>query len=334
MDASESEWALKLHNLLEPQSGLNQLHGMFFHACFSAFCSVMLMAMGSQESWAETATVIESPIHLSRWLNLKLAQQPADLSSEGKSYTPYLPGLVWMVPEEAQEQRRLKLELLQHINAENDAPGVSRADAQKLARFVESLPVTGRVVVERTDPRWLEVNPVHDPVLQKGQSILLPARPASVTVVGGDGRICQVAHSVNLFALDYVRACGSSRAPQVAWIVQPDGLVQRRDVANWNEVEQDPPAPGAWVVTDDPATPWTTNILGQLARLLATQGVAGDQNSTPILPQPAIQHEFITGQPVRPRSLKLSTTLMQTPTARMESAGETFAEREPYISVQ
>ena len=312
-------------------------------AFFVAFCGLVLMALSMQKALAESATVIESQIHLSQWLNMKMnsAQQPSTQLSGGKPTIPYLPGLVWMVPEEAQEQRRFKLQLLERIKAENSASGVSRADALKLAHFVESLPVTGRVVVERTDPRWLEVNPLHDPVLNKGQSIFIPSRPTSVTVVGGDGSTCQVIHSVNLFALDYVRKCNSSRSPQVAWIVQPDGLVQRRGVASWNEDEQDPPAPGAWIVTADSATPWPTNILEQLARLLATQGVAHDKDASQILSQPAIQKEFITGQPVRPRSQELTGNLMQTPTARMGNAGEvsvngnhTYPYNEMYVELQ
>jgi membrane-associated phospholipid phosphatase len=312
------------HERSNGQSGLKLLRDIRCIVFFYALCGVMLMAWSVQEVWAESATNIESQIRLSQWLNMKLnsAQQSSNLSSDGKPFTPYLPGLVWMVPEEAQEQSRMKSQLLESLKAENLVSGVSRADAMKLASFVESLPVTGRVVVEKTDPRWLEVNPTHDPVLHEGQRILIPSRPTSVTVVRGDGHICQVAHSVLSFALEYVRQCDATLAPKIAWIVQPDGLVQRRGVAGWNEDEQDPPAPGAWIVTDDPATPWSTTILERLARLLATQGVAGDKDVSQILPQPAIQHEFITGQPDRPRNLTLSTSLMQTPTARMENVGE------------
>ena len=293
-----------------------------FNRCltFLWLCScVVLIVWSTQEVRAEPSMVVDSQIRLSHWLDKKLNSTPqiSDWSSKA-----YLPGLVWMVPEEAQEQSRMKFQLLEMLKEEQSAPGVSRSDAIKLAGFVESLPVTGRVVVEKTDPRWLEVHPEHDPLLHQGQHILIPSRPSSVTVVRGDGQICQVAHSVLSFALDYVRQCDVTRAPKVAWIVQPDGLVQRRGVAIWNESEQDPPAPGAWIVTDDPATPWPASILEQLARLLATQGVADDKDASRILLQPTIQNEFITGQPVQPRSLKLSTSLMQTPTARMENPGE------------
>ena len=299
-------------------------------AFFWPLCGMVLMACGVQEVRAESATIVDAQIRLSRWLSMTLdpAQQPAERSSGKTLFTPYFPGVVWMVPEEAQEQGRLKSQLLEHIQAENSSPGVSRTDAIKLARFVESLPVTGRVMLEKADPRWLEVNPTHDPVLRKGQRVLIPSRPVSVTVVGGDGQLCQVTHSVHSFALDYVRKCDATRSPQIAWIVQPDGWVQRHGVSNWNQNEQDPPAPGAWIVTDDPATPWPVTLLEQLARLLATQGVANDPDISRILPQPDMPNEVISGHPDKPRDLQLSLSdwgsvgLLQTPTARMNMAGE------------
>ncbi|MDP1997773.1 MAG: hypothetical protein Q8J90_11300, partial [Gallionella sp.] len=138
--------------------------------------------------------------------------------------TPYLPGLVWMVPEEAQVQLRIKHQLLEQIQSARIASGVNRIDAGNLAEFVASFPATGRVVVDKTDPRWLEVNPQHDPILKNGQRIVIPARPTTVTVVRGDGHTCQVAHSVNFYAPDYVRRCDATGSPQLAWVVQPDGL--------------------------------------------------------------------------------------------------------------
>lgn len=325
VDATEREQALRL-NLY---AGLKRLPVFRCSALFRVFCCVLLMASAVQEAQADpvldSALDIESQIRLSGWLNLKInpALQTYTLPVNGQRVTPYPQGLVWMVPEEAQEQRRMKLQLLESLKAEYSASGVAREAAMKLAGFVEALPVTGRVVVERADPRWLEANPVHDPVLHKGQRILIPSRPATVTVVRGDGQLCQVVHSVRLFALDYVRQCNAGRSsPQVVWIVQPDGLVQHRGVAGWNEEDQDPPAPGAWILTDDKTIPWPVTVLEQLARLLATQGVAADKEAARILPPPAIQNEFLTGQPARPQGLKIATSLMQTPTARMEKVGE------------
>lgn len=286
-------------------------------------------------------------MRLSQWLNI------ASLQPQVSAGMAYLPGLVWMVPEEAQVQNRKKTRLLDQIRSAEIAPEVTRADSISLARFVSSLPATGRVVIEKTDPRWLEVNPQHDPLLKKGQRILIPSRPTNVTVVKGDGSTCQVKHASDLYAIDYINKCNPTGNPQVAWVVQPDGLIRRGGVAGWNENEQNPPAPGAWIVIADAGIPWSDEILEQVARLLATQGVAADGYVKDGVPDDKTAHPLsltfshsagegandspldlhVKSQPdneflgSRPRDNALTSNdwgmigLIQTPTARMESAG-------------
>lgn len=246
---------------------------------------------------------------------------------------PYLPGLVWMLPEEVTVQSAMKASLLEQITHREHSPYVREVDAAGLQAFVDSLPVTGRVVLERTDPRWLEANPSFDPVLRRGQSLRLPKRPRTVAVVWGDGRVCHQEHVPTAYARDYVRSCDATARPRQVWVVQPDGVVQRRGVAPWNEQAQDPPAPGAWIVVDDPRWPWAVPVLEQLARLLATQGPFGGAAASHMTPSD------VTGQTASgsskavipksaPRNLALTasdwgvTGLMQTPTARMSPAGQ------------
>ena len=236
---------------------------------------LLLAACSGQQAQAGTSVEIATQMRMSQWLNSRpdMLQPHATLPSAD---TPYLPGLLWMVPEEAQVQQRTKLHLLEKIQSAEIAPGVSRADASNLAAFIAAFPSTGRVVVEKTDPRWLEVNAQHDPVLKQGQRLVIPSRPTTVTLVRGDGHTCQVAHSVDFYTRDYVRKCDASGSAQLAWVVQPDGLIRRAGVAGWNENEQDPPAPGAWIVVADPGIPWPDAIPEQVARFLATQGAAAD----------------------------------------------------------
>ncbi len=287
------------------------------------FVGLLLLALSSQQAQAETVDRIENGVRLSQWLKTRLVT--LQLQKAGSGEVPYLPGLVWIVPEEAQVQAGIKIQLLEQIKSPETAPDVTRIDADSLADFVTSFQATGRVVVERTDPRWMEGNPQYDPLLKKGQGIVIPSRPTSVTVVKGDGSTCQVAHSVVLYARDYVRVCDATG--KVAWVVQPDGLIQRAGVATWNEHKQNPPAPGAWIVVADSRIPWPDDIMEQVARLLATQGVAADHSTARItLPEP--QPEIgIFGVSTRPRDNALTSSdwgtigLIQTPTARMESAG-------------
>ena len=331
---------------------------------------LLLAASGAQ---AGVDVEIEKDARLSQWLNdshvaLKqyLLQLPQPLPQRVNAEIPYLPGLVWMVPEEVQSQLRIKSQLLAQIQSVEGESDVGRIDARGLGAFIAALPVTGRVVVEKTDPRWLEVNPQQDPFLKKGQRVVIPARPTSVTVVKGDGSLCQVTHAVELYAKDYARRCDAEGNPHTVWLVQPDGLIQRAGVAGWNQTKQNSPAPGAWIVVADAKTPWPEEILSQVARLLATQGVAPDRlsglpvsdsarrlvaakaapdkdltsrigavpdvalfpvDSGPvILPAPAKGRDLF-GKPERPRDNALTANdwgligLIQTPSARMESAG-------------
>lgn len=288
--------------------------------------AALFVALSVKPACAGTVAEIDSDMRLSQWLNTRpvtLHQDALLLPRRENAEVPYLSALVWMVPEEAQVQKKIKSKLLDQIRSPEIAPGVTRADAYGLAEFIASFPATGRVVVEKIDPRWLEVNPQRDPLLKKGQRILLPSRPTTVTVVKGDGNTCQVMHSVELYAKDYIEKCDPGGNPQVVWIVQPDGLIKRNGAAGWNENEQDPPAPGAWIVVSDPVIPWPEEIMAQVARLLATQGVAADSVApNTIKPEPD-KGFFAT----RPRDKALTSNdwgtigLIQTPTARMESAG-------------
>lgn len=294
--------------------------------------SLLMVAWSGQQAQAGTAVEIGAQMRLSQWLNAKpeILQPHSSLPDAG---TPYLPGLIWMVPEEAEVQRRIKLNLSDRIKSVETAPEVSRTDANNLADFVAAFPSTGRVVVDKSDPRWLEVNAQHDPVLKLGQRLVIPSRPTTVTLVRGDGHTCQVMHSVAFYARDYVRKCDPAGSAQLAWVVQPDGLIRRAGLASWNENEQDPPAPGAWIVVAEPGIPWPDAIPEQVARFLATQGVAADMEPSRIValdPQP---ENWLAGKlgyagvPTPPRNNALSYNdwgnigLIQTPTARMAAAG-------------
>jgi membrane-associated phospholipid phosphatase len=104
---------------------------------------MILMAWSAQEVRAETATNIESQIRLSQWLNMSAnSARQLKASTEDKLFTAYLPGLVWMVPEEAQEQSLMKSQYWEYIHAENSTPEVARVDGMMLASSVKSQPVT------------------------------------------------------------------------------------------------------------------------------------------------------------------------------------------------
>ena len=79
----------------------------------------------------------------------------------------YLPGLIWTTPEQKLSQTRVRQQLLDTLAV---APGfpVATDIRRRMAAWIETLPVTGRIPLAITDPRWLQAHPEADPVLQTG----------------------------------------------------------------------------------------------------------------------------------------------------------------------
>lgn len=205
-----------------------------------------------------------TPKRLSEWL----LEQPLTLDA-------YHLGLSWRVAGEVPAQHALQQALLQALSGENTGVRASSQIKAHLRTWVATLPVTGRVPVSVTDARWLQANPIRDPVLLAGHSVVLPKRPTTVTVVTGDGTRCFVSHVPEREAGAYLNACKVVNADW-AWIAQPDGRVQRFGVASWNREVQDFPAPGSWIWAPPRNSGWSDRFSQQLITFLATQGPAPD----------------------------------------------------------
>src|SRR5947209_4468432 len=167
-------------------------------------------------------------------LSKRLLEQPPAADS-------YPLGLSWRVPAEEPAQQLLRYELLQDL--------ARQPSLGNLQEWIRTLPITGRVRLASGDPRWLSTHRSRDPVLMPGQTVVPSARPRTVTVVMEDGDRCAVTHAAGREALAYVTACSPDRARRAdwAWLVQPDGQVERYGIAAWNQEAQDEPAPGAWI---------------------------------------------------------------------------------------
>jgi hypothetical protein len=153
--------------------------------------------------------------------------------------------------------------------------------------------------VSVADARWLQANPARDPILQAGDSVVMPKRPRTVTVVTARGARCPVTHSAGLEAIAYVKACNPSGSGRVdwAWVAQPDGRVQRFGIAAWNQETQDEPAPGAWIWAPPRNGGWPEKVSQRLIEFLATQGPAPDPPHGSAIP--ADKPESITGETPR-----------------------------------
>ncbi len=260
-----------------------------------------------------------APKRLSDWL----LEQPATPDA-------YPLGLSWRVPKEVASQLLLYHELLESLSG-LDREGAADPDALgRLRDWVHTLPVTGRVPVAVADARWLQANPVRDPSLQPGHTVVLPGRPWTVTVITGRGERCAVTHLPGFEVAAYLDACApaASNRADWAWIAQPDGRMQRFGVAGWNREAQDEPAPGAWIWAPPRDGGWPERFSERLIRFLATQGPAPDRQAV----APGIK-----GKPSRGFDVTASdwggAGLLQTPTARMaKTGGFTFnlSHAQPY----
>lgn len=304
-------------------------------------CALMLLPSDTR-----AATGYPAQKRLSDWL----LAQPHETDE-------YPQGLSWRVPGELPAQRKLHADLLKSLSGLDSQVSADQQALHRLHDWIASLPVTGRVPVALADAHWLQANPSRDPVLEPDQSVILPRRPRTVTVVMANGLRCAVKQAFGHEVIDYLNACGLQSADW-AWIAQPDGKVLRYGVASWNGEAQGEIAPGAWIWAPPRNSGWPERLSIQLIAFLATQGpapdsgepeVSGSHLSLTLAPSPnpnslpvskdegayEALREFHTNGAVLPpaasdrsRGMKLTSSdwgavgLMQTTTARMRDVGD------------
>ncbi|MEJ2801458.1 YjbH domain-containing protein [Comamonadaceae bacterium PP-2] len=278
----------------------------------------LLVAGAASTGWAQQQHSLSSSIPVTdqvvagERLSTYLARQP-------KIDSLYLAGLQWNVPQERIRQQALQQQLMLQAASFGRFP--------KLVNWLQHRTATGRVALGVPDERWLFANPTEDPILEAGQSVLIPSRPTTVTVVRENGDICQVPHRPAALAWQYLEACTSSsdaRQRDRAWIAQPDGQQLVYGIGLWNAENQLPPAPGAWIWAPHRESKIPEVFSERMVAYLATQGVASDGlgRMTSVLSE--------KNQTAGSRSRNLPVTasdwgeigLLQTPSARMAEEGE------------
>ncbi len=260
---------------------------------------------------------IQSGERLSDWL---LRQHDASNN--------YLPGLSWRIPEQKPPQARMQQQLLDTLIAAPDFP-VSADSRRRMTAWIETLPITGRIPLVMTDPRWLQAHPEADPVLQTGQSVQLPRRTDRVTVLSGSLQRCTLPHRAGAEAAAYLLTCFSKSALAIerVWLIQPDGHVLNIAIASWNREAQSEPAPGALIWAPNRDSEWPEWFSARLAQFLATQeqGFAEQSALPPVAaanaPDPGATESHARNRVVSANDWGL-IGLLQTPTARMADAGD------------
>ena len=288
-----------------------------------ALWSAALHAQGASPGGAPVAAP-RAGERLSDWL----LRQPNDARA-------YPLGLHWQVPAERYAQAGQKRELLFWLAAFETPPAAAR---ENLARMLNAMTVTGRVPVPLADPRWLQAHPREDPLLQRDHVLLLPQRPATVSVLTSAGKRCTLPHRTGSEALDYLKACEPQSIERVdrAWVVQADGSVRELGIARWNAEAQDEAAPGALIWAPARDSGFSPQFSTLLVQFLSTQSY--DAIVSAALPSSveAAPNVIASG---KARDAMVTANdwgvigLLQTPTARMAMPGEArfhFSRVEPY----
>jgi len=291
---------------------------------------------------------IVSGTRLSEWL-LEL-QKNKVVSPIKKDERKYPLATSWYTPAEVAaqtEQKNVLLQTLDRLPTPSNEPSFDQSRAT-LRTLIEKMPVTGRVVLPSADPRYLEVQPKLNPILDKNDRIRVPLAPSSITVIRTDGVLCKVRYQPNVEARQYFRACrAQSIRTDWAWIIEPDGVVKKVPTAAWNEAKQAVPAPGSWIWSPPRGSAWSSKkaqiFSEQFAQFLATQTISGEDNGLDELsaerkPATLASEEKYSYSRDLPISANMwgETGLLQTPSARTAPAGTasiTLGWFQPYTNV-
>lgn len=205
----------------------------------------------------------------------------------GVSPDAYTIGAAWLQPSLHVDQLRLKAGLMyelgairrQAMGAGNDALAEGAASFQA---WFDTLPVTGRRPQSVLDPARLDVSPPDDRPVHAGDTLVFPARPSIVRIVGAVAHACSLPQVAMQDARRYLADCPATRAADrdAIYVVQPDGSVFEQNVALWNRADPRPVAPGAWIYV-----PFNRHAIAgaaddtfnkDIATFLATQLLDGD----------------------------------------------------------
>ncbi|NBX54880.1 MAG: YjbH domain-containing protein [Betaproteobacteria bacterium] len=293
---------------------------------FLFLCGSMALAQSpvsiERNQWASRVSdKVSEPIMLSDWL-----------LSLPRSNDNYPLGLVWTTPEAKNQQLALQDKWLNRLEQLRVQGRISADVWFTMQRMMRSLPATGRVRLAAAEPHWLKANPQRDAVILPADSVRLPRRPGVLRLVNELGQACEVPHLPGALANDYLRVCWPQYRAQKAWLVQPDGRIHRLGLRPWNPEFQDEPAPGAWLWVPSDAASLPEDVSLAWAQWLAYHGLS---NEMPDLAFSNMERKEApikgakngwdwAGQRFDPKPSASDwgiVGLLQTPTARMRTAG-------------
>ena len=147
---------------------------------------------------------------------------------------------------------------------------------RELAAGLRAAPAAGRVVIE-ANPAVLIARPETDILLEPGDVLVIPKRPADVAVVGSVLNPGALAFESGRRATDYVRQAGGvARFADAsrAFVVLPNGSARPAGISGWN-LSSEPIPPGSLIVVpQDPAPYETWGMIRDLTGIFAQVAIS------------------------------------------------------------
>jgi hypothetical protein len=152
--------------------------------------------------------------------------------------------LIWYSEKNRLIQVNKKLEILSELGIN------SRNLAQKnsIAELFLKMPASGITKNLNLDPRWLEVNPKHNPVLRKGDRVVFHNLNNKLYFFTGND-LCKVSINSNLNIFDYLDIC-EVKVDSSIWIIDSKGNYKKFGVSDWNTNEHIPIGADFLVISD------------------------------------------------------------------------------------
>ena len=218
------------------------------------------------------------------------------LRAGGLTSTAYPSGAVFLRKSAAEVERQGYQRVADEIQSQlisgmarvgNDKiNGEAFTAVQSFVTQLRSQRPLGRVAVS-ADPSLLAANPNQDIALEAGDTVFVPARPSTISVLGEVMQPGSISYRPGMTAEDYIKKAGGFAQfsnEDMMFIVEPDGSAHRAQTS-WLSFSSEKIVPGSTIVVPRDIAPLyarqmvldVTGIMSQLAVTIASLAVLAKQ---------------------------------------------------------
>lgn len=211
-------------------------------------CSAILLGLFSQNLPA-TGTVTVHRADSGETIRVQDAQRLTDVVTQPALAHSWWPGAVIGVTGKNRDQQARHQQLLSRLaTLAAQASGENAAAIRQVRQQIAALKVTDRQFVD-LDPDTLRIKPTANKPLAGEYTLWTGAMPSHITlyglVSGAGNKPFTPGKSVAEYLDDTTLLSGAGRS--YAWVIYPDGRVQKAPVAYWNQRHVEP-MPGSAIL--------------------------------------------------------------------------------------